>query len=239
MLIMIATNFRLLAFSFILFLISNSSLSQKALGIFDNSTDLGKVLHKGSVEYNPSTQRYVITGSGTNIWNTHDEFQYVWKKVKGNFILQTRAAFIGKGVEAHRKIGWMVRTSLDTSSPTLIATIHGDGLTSLQYRKLQGGTMSQDTFTQRAPDVIELERKGNQFIMSVAHFGEPYTQLKAENIDLGDEVYVGLFVCSHNKDVVEKAWFDNVRINKPIKENFAPYREYIGYLYRYSFVAST
>jgi Tol biopolymer transport system component len=88
--------------------------------------------------------------------------------------------------------------------------------------------MSQDTFAQKGPDMIELERKGNQFIMSVAHFGAPYTQIKAENIDLGDEVYVGIFVCSHNKDVVEKAWFDNVRINKPIKENFAPYREYIG-----------
>ena len=76
--------------------------------------------------------------------------------------------------------------------------------------------------------MIQLERKGNQFIMSVAKFGEPYTITQVENIDLGDEVYVGLFVCSHNKNVVEKARFDNVRIIKPVKENFVPYREYIG-----------
>jgi TolB protein len=215
-------------FTLLVIFCTNNSSAQKSLGVFDNNADVGKVLHKGSVAYNPSTQRYVISGAGANIWGTHDEFQYAWKKIKGNFILQTRAAFIGKGVEPHRKIGWMVRTSLDTSSPAVIATVHGDGLTSLQYRKQQAGAMSQDTFAQKGPDMIELERTGNQFIMSVAHFGAPYTQIKAENIDLGDEVYVGIFVCSHNKDVVEKAWFDNVRINKPIKENFAPYREYIG-----------
>ena len=148
--------------------------------------------------------------------------------MKGNFILQTRASFVGKGVDPHRKIGWMARTTLDTSSPMVIATVHGDGLTSLQYRKVQAGPVVQDTSTQRGPDMIQLERKGKEFIMSVAHFGEPYTQIKVDNIDLGDEVLVGLFVCSHNKDVIEKAKFNNVRIIKPVKENFVPYREYIG-----------
>ena len=38
--------------------------------------------------------------------------------MKGDFILRTNIAFIGKGVEEHRKIGWMVRSSLDTNSNT-------------------------------------------------------------------------------------------------------------------------
>ena len=224
---MIIRNFRLLL-PFIVLFIASYSLAQNPLGVFEKNTDVGLVLHKGSVTYEPSTQQYTITGSGVNIWGTHDEFQFAWRKLRGNFILQTRAAFIGKGVDAHRKIGWMARTSLDTSSPMVIATVHGDGLTSLQYRKEQAGNVSQDTSIVRSPDMIQLERKGNQFIMSVAKFGEPYTRIQAENIDLGDEVYIGLFVCSHNKNVMEKARFDNVRIIKPIKENFIPYREYIG-----------
>jgi Tol biopolymer transport system component len=48
------------------------------------------------------------------------------------------------------------------------------------------------------------------------------------SLDLGDEVYVGLFVCSHNKDVIESAVFSNVRITVPAKDDFVPYRDYIG-----------
>lgn len=43
-----------------------------------------------------------------------------------------------------------------------------------------------------------------------------------------DEVYVGLFVCAHNKDVVEKVVYDNVRITKPAREGFTKYPGYIG-----------
>ncbi len=221
-------NYRLLFASIFFLAISSHALAQKNTGIFIDNTDVGNVEHKGSLQYDSATQQYTISGSGANIWGTNDEFNYTWRKLKGNFILQTRAAFIGKGVEPHRKIGWMVRRSLDTSSPMVVATVHGDGLTSLQYRKTQAGETTQDTSLVRAPDMIQLERKGNQFIMSVAKFGDLYTKIQADNIELGDDVYVGLFVCSHNKNVVEKATFDNVRIIKPIKENFAPYREYIG-----------
>ena len=37
------------------------------------------------------------------------------KDAEGRFcILRTNITFLGKGVEEHRKIGWMVRSSLDT-----------------------------------------------------------------------------------------------------------------------------
>jgi TolB protein len=225
---MIFSNFRMPVIRLMFLLIASHSLAQGTPGVFYKNTDVGAVVHKGSVQFNPSTQQYILNGSGINIWGSHDEFHYAWRKLKGNFILQTRASFIGKGVDPHRKIGWMARTTLDTSSPMVIATVHGDGLTSLQYRKEQGGNVSQDTSRLRRPEMIQLERKGNQFIMSVARFGEPYTTTQVENIDLGNEVYVGLFICSHNKNVVERATFDNVRIIKPAKENFIPYREYIG-----------
>ena len=45
---------------------------------------------------------------------------------------------------------------------------------------------------------------------------------------MGDEVYVGLFVCAHNAEAIEHAEFDNVRITVPAKTDFVPYRDYIG-----------
>ena len=107
---------------------------QFPLGIFDAQAEVGNA-KKGMSKYNAQTQEYTITGSGTNIWATHDEFQFLYKKMSGDFILTTNAAFIGKGVEEHRKWGWMVRQSLDTSSPHVNAVVHGDGLTSLQFRR--------------------------------------------------------------------------------------------------------
>jgi Tol biopolymer transport system component len=62
----------------------------------------------------------------------------------------------------------------------------------------------------------------------VARFGEPFATEQLSDIGLGDEVYVGLFVCSHNKDVTEKARFDDVRITVPARDNFVPYKDYIG-----------
>jgi TolB protein len=35
-------------------------------------------------------------------------------------------------------------------------------------------------------------------------------------------------LCSHNPDVVERAVFSNVRVIRPAKEGFVPYRDYIG-----------
>ncbi len=204
-----------------------NSFSQK-IGEFDGQNDVGKILHKGSGTYDTTSGDYELSGSGTNIWFTHDDFHYVWKKMKGNFILQARGKLVGKGVEQHRKFGWMVRKNLDSTSEMVSATIHGDGLTSLQYRKAAHSNVDETKFTISAPDVIQLERKGNQFIMSVAHFGDTLVTQEISDVDLGDDVYVGLFICSHNKDVLEKVAFDNVRIIVPAKDDFVPYKDYIG-----------
>ena len=93
--------------------------------------------------------------------------------MKGNFILRARGKLLGKGVEEHRKFGVVIRQSLDSNSAMVAATIHGDGLASLQYRKQSHTDAEETKFAISAPDVIQLERKGNQYIMSVAHYGEP------------------------------------------------------------------
>ncbi len=67
-------------------------------------------------------------GSGDNIWFGTDQFHYAWKKLEGDFILSANIGFLGKGSHLHRKIGWMVRETLETNSPHVSGTVHGDGL---------------------------------------------------------------------------------------------------------------
>ena len=215
----------------IIFLILFSSSvvvsAQGSLGTFTDLSDVGNPLHPGRATYDAGKQEYTIEGAGTNMWTSRDEFHFVWRRLKGNFILNTQAAFVGKGVEPHRKLGWIVRASLDPDSPHAVAVVHGDGLTSLQFRRTKGAGTEEVVAKVRGADVLQLERHGNTYKMSAARFGDVLTSEEV-SLDLGDEVYVGLFVCSHNKDVTEKAVFSNVRITVPAADNFVPYRDYIG-----------
>ena len=83
--------------------------SQEKIGAFAGNDDVGNPIRPGSATYDTEKQEYTISGAGTNMWAGRDEFHFVWQRMKGNFILTTNAAFIGKGVEDHRKIGWIVR----------------------------------------------------------------------------------------------------------------------------------
>ena len=215
---------------FIIMAATSTSLKSQptSTGIFDGNSDIGKVRIKGSVSYNPQFQEYTIQGSGTNMWFDNDEFHYLWKKIKDDFIVRANVQFVGKGVEPHRKIGWIIRQSLDSKSKHVNACIHGDGLTSLQYRRTDGGQTEEMRLEITVPDVIQLERKGNNFIMSVAKHGELLTSVKLEDVQFPDEVYAGIYICSHNPDVSEKATFRNVRIILPSDDDFVPYKDYIG-----------
>jgi TolB protein len=205
------------------------SLSQqKSLDLFEGQTDVGKVEKPGSARYDPEKEEYTISGSGANMWFDHDEFYFVWRRIQGDFILTTRARFTGKGVEAHRKIGWIARSSLDSDSAHATAAVHGDGLAALHVRRTKGGPTEELRSSVQGPDIIQLERKGNTFTLSVARYGETFVTEQVSDLALGAEMYAGLFVCSHNKDVLETAVFRDVRITIPAKENFVPYRDYIG-----------
>jgi Tol biopolymer transport system component len=206
----------------------SARVSAQDVGIFEGQTDVGTVKHQGSGVYDAKLQQYTLIGSGQNIWATHDDFHFVWKKMKGDFILRTNAAFIGKGVEAHRKVGLMVRTTLDSNSKHINAVVHGDGLTSLQYRKTVSGITEEKKASITAADVIQLERKGNTYTMSVARKGDLFVSEEVTGLDLGDDVYVGIFICSHNADVTEKAVFNNVRIVTPAPASLIPYKQYLG-----------
>jgi len=204
------------------------AIPQRPLGIFAGDADIGKVKNPGSARYDAEKQEYALAGSGANMWFDHDELHWAWKSMKGDFILTATARFVGQGVEPHRKLGWIIRSGLDSDSPHVGAEVHGDGLTSLQFRRTKGGPTEEVKLSVTAADVIQLERKGQTYKMSAARFGEPFETAGVSDVAFGDDVFVGLFVCSHNPDVVEKAVFRNVRVTVPARDSFAPYRDYIG-----------
>src|SRR3954464_13041422 len=197
--------------------------AQSSVGIFAGQSDVGHTRRPGSASYNTERQSYTIAGSGQNMWGDHDDFHFVWKRMTGNFILSTRARFSGKGVEAHRKIGWTIRPSLDSSAAHVTGALHGDGLVSLQFRRTPGATTEELKSADSLPGadaVIQLERRDGLYIMSVARFGDTLVTSTLRDVSLPDSVYVGLFICAHNDTVTERGTFSNVRITTPAKSNF-------------------
>ena len=139
-----------------------TSLSQEYKP-FETSADVGNPKIKGSTSFN-ADQSITLTGSGYNIWFERDEFHYAHDQIDGDFLLTANFSFEGKGVDAHRKVGWMIRESLDEDSRHISATLHGDGLTVLQWRPEKGASMRDPEDQVFAPksdyDVLQLERAG-------------------------------------------------------------------------------
>ncbi|MGI8635866.1 MAG: TolB family protein [Segetibacter sp.] len=207
----------------------NTSFAQnKSIGIFDASSDIGKPKNTGSSRYDETTQTYYLKGSGYNIWFNRDEFQYLYKKIGGNFILTGNFEFIGGEGNGHRKIGWMIRESSDEGAASVNAAVHGDGLTVLQWRPLRGAYMRdpEDEVFYAKKSVfrtIQLERTGKKVIMRVANWGEPLQEVATQEMpNLKDSILVGLFISSHDPDKVEEARVWNVRIDKPVPETYHP-----------------
>jgi hypothetical protein len=188
-----------------------------AVGIFEGHADVGTVLHPGSVAFDPAAKTYTVIGSGENMWAAKDAFHFVWKQVSGDFALSADIAFTGAGKEAHRKACLLIRQGLDADAPYVDAALHGDGLTSLQFRDAKGAATHEVQANVAAPKRLRIEKRGQHVRMYLAAAGEePQFSGAAVRAALDGPVYVGLGVCAHNKDVTETAVFSNVQLDAPL-----------------------
>ena len=129
--------------------------------MFEGATNVGDAPLGGEATYHASTETYVITGSGADIYGETDAFYYVWRQVEGDMILTADVAFADTTGNHHKKAGWMVRGSLAPDAPYADAIVHADGLISLQYWKVAGGATQEVMSAVRAPATIRLERAGD------------------------------------------------------------------------------
>jgi TolB protein len=185
------------------------------VGIFEAHGDVGKNPKAGSIEYDSASGEYRVTGGGANLWEKVDAFQFAWKKMSGDVNVTADVHFIGTGKENHRKALLMIRQSLDANTPYADVALHGDGLTSLQYRTTAGADTDEVRSEVNGPVRIRIERRGNQFTIRVGKPGERLTASGPVTVALQDPVYVGIGVCSHDAQVLETAVFTNVSVQAP------------------------
>ncbi len=179
-------------------------VTSAALGAFSSHGDVGAVGAPGSASFDDGV--YTVSASGYNMWFDRDEFHFVWTEVSGDVSIAASIAFEGAGADPHRKACLVVRATLDDDSAYADVAVHGDGLTSLQYR-VAAGEITQEVQSNRSgPSRIELRRQGD----FVTAFADGLPSGGSVKLALPDTYYVGLAVTSHLHDVVETARFSDV-----------------------------
>jgi hypothetical protein len=189
-----------------------------SVGTFADHGDIGSVLHPGSAVFDAEARRYTVTGSGDNMWAARDAFHFVWKKASGDLALTADVSFPGTGKEAHRKACLLIRQSLDADASYVDAALHGDGLTSLQFREIKGAATHEVQVNVVAPARLRLEKRGKYVLLHVAAKGQPLRfSGAAVRLTFDGPFYIGLGVCAHNKDEIEKAVFADVELTEPLR----------------------
>ncbi len=202
-----------LFFLFVLLQSASALAEDSGLGLFEKQADVGAVARPGSARYDPATHSYTLTGGGENIWFATDAFHFVWKQATGDLTLAADVRFLGEGGHPHRKAGLLIRQGLEPGAPYVDVMLHGDGLTSLQYREQPGGPTRQIESNVRAPRRIRIEREGEYVFFSVARAGEPLQGAGGSlRIALREPLLVGLGVCAHDNAALETAVFENVEL---------------------------
>ena len=198
--------------------------AQESVGIFENHSDVGTVLHAGTATYDPAKQTYTLTGSGEHMWAAQDAFQFAWKKVSGDVELTADISFANSAGNPHKKAVLMFRQSLDADSVYVDLALHASGLLALQYRDEKGAITREIQsnvspgfyrFPKRTPLPwrFRLTRRGKDIYVTTGEsYGTPQHDGETIRIPLEGEFYAGIGVCAHDKDAVEQAMFSNVQL---------------------------
>ncbi|HEY3370482.1 MAG TPA: biopolymer transporter TolR [Prolixibacteraceae bacterium] len=212
------------SWSLLIVFLTINLMAQSQKSFFPEAINVGDPAIPGKMQFNPENQVYEITGSGINIWAEKDQFFYAARKVSGDFILTSKVAIATKTGDAHRKMGLMIRQSMDASSPYADIILHSDGLVSLQYRSKQGAVTEEVKFTEVGAQYLQLEKKGSKILARIAQNEQALTAAKEIELSFEAPFYVGLATCSHNPALSVTGLFSNVRFDVAAAEGVDGYK---------------
>jgi hypothetical protein len=173
------------------------------------SNDIGSVLIEGSAGYDSGT--YTVSGSGNDIWDAADAFQYVNETLTGDGDIVARVASVDY-TDAWAKAGVMIRETLDYNSRHASMYVTPGVGTAFQWRTDPGAGTGHVGYSGAPPSWVKLTRRGSTFTGYTSSDGVNWVYVGSATVYMGNTVYVGLAVTSHNSGLSCRATFDNVNI---------------------------
>jgi len=159
---------------------------------------------------------YTVSGSGTDVWDTADEFRYVFKQLSGAGTISAQVLSV-QNTNGWAKAGVMIRESLDPGSKHTFVCITPSNGVAFQNRPTTGGpSVNANQGGINAPHWVKLERDATgRFTASHSANGVTWVPVEgAESplISMSPNVYIGLALTSHNVNQTCVAEFANVQI---------------------------
>ncbi len=160
---------------------------------------------------------YTMSGAGTDIWGTADEFRYAWKRLSGAGTISAQVLSV-EDTDGWAKAGVMIRESLDPGSKFAALYIAPDNGCRFQARLVTGVDAVSDSDVTtlaniEAPHWIKIERDAaGNFNAYNSDDGVTWTPLawNPQNISMATSVYIGLALTSHSSGVTCVAEFSDV-----------------------------
>jgi fibronectin type 3 domain-containing protein len=193
---------------------SNTAAVQSSLAVPSpwTSGDIGSPPITGNSNY--SNGVFAISGSGSDIWGSSDQFQFADVAVSGNQTIVARVAS-QTNTNAWAKAGVMFRSTSAANSPfVMVVQTPGSGV-NLMWRDASGNLNFQTAATVLDPAWVKLVRNGNVFTGYDSTDGINWTTIGSVTIALPASGLIGLAVSSHDTTLISTATFDNVSLTWP------------------------
>ena len=173
-----------------------------------SSGDIGTVGAAGSFSLSGST--FTVNGSGGDIWNTADAFQFVSEGLTGDGSITARVVS-QSNTNPWAKAGVMFRETLAAGSTNAFVSLTpGNGADRRVYHRADTVITVRKS---RRPLLVRLVRAGSTFTRHVSPDGNTWTLIGQYTITMASQAYVGLAVTSHANGTLSTAVFDNVTVN--------------------------
>ncbi|MCD0470560.1 family 16 glycosylhydrolase [Flavobacterium sp. JAS] len=172
------------------------------------STDLGAVTPVGEATHASGT--FTIKGSGNDIWDTGDQFQYVNQPITGDAEIIAKVNSL-TNTNTYAKAGVMFRETLTPTSKHAMTDVSAGAGVEFLTREAVSGITTATVAAGTAPKWIRVTRAANVFTSYTSDNGSTWTQLGApKTIAMASTVYVGMAVTSHANGTLATGVFSDV-----------------------------
>jgi hypothetical protein len=192
-------------------------VAQAGVGIFENTEDIPHLGNIGSTQLvgmvdkgGVLVEQYLITGHGSDVWGTQDQFHFAYRTMTGDWRVSADVAWVGKPLSKWAKVGVMIRSSNDKSSvmyDSLVANYvdNWNTRTDSQMRTATGANAVGNADVRgKAAERVGIQRLliGGKIpaIEALADYGSGWERLGNLQVApaVPDKALFGVFVTSHD-----------------------------------------
>ncbi|GEM_PF-1396404 len=177
--------------------------------------DIGAVGLAGSASFSGGT--FTVSGSGADIFNTGDQFNFAYESVSGDQTVTARVAS-ENGAQPYAKAGVMIRESLATNAVEASVLLTPTNGVALEVRPTTGASTVNVTGWIKGlvpPYWVRLVRTGSTFTGFTSSNGTSWAQIATTNLTMATAAEAGLAVTAHTNAQLNTAHLDNVSIVSP------------------------